>query len=114
MRRNTERPDMSATPRERVEALRDLIAHHDRRYHAEDAPEIPDAEYDALRRELEALEAQHPELAAADSPTQSVGARPSAAFQPVRHALPMLSITNAMSEAEIADFVRGIETELRV
>ena len=105
---------MPANPRERVQALRDLIAHHDRRYHAEDAPEIPDADYDALKRELEALEARFPELASADSPTQRVGAKPSPAFQEVRHALPMLSITNAMSAAEIADFVRGVENDLGV
>jgi len=82
---------MSAEARARLQALREQVAYHDRRYHAEDEPEISDAEYDALKRELEALEAAHPDAAGADSPSQRVGARPVAKFAPVRHALPMLS-----------------------
>ncbi len=103
---------MSATPRERIEALRELIAHHDQRYHALDAPEIPDAEYDALKRELEALEAAHPQFARRDSPTVTVGAKPAAGFRPVQHAVPMLSLSNAFSEEEVRDFVRRIEEKL--
>jgi len=105
---------MAATPRSRIRALRELIAGHDRRYHAEDAPAIPDAEYDALKRELEALEAAHPELASSDSPTQQVGARPAPGFSVVRHAVPMLSLSNAFSEEEVQDFVRRIEEKLDV
>jgi DNA ligase (NAD+) len=81
--------------RGRVEELRELIRRHNRLYYAEDAPEIRDAEYDALYKELEALEAQHPELATADSPTQRVGAEPLEEFEQVRHEVPMLSLQNA-------------------
>ena len=68
---------------ERVVALRALVAHHNERYHAEDAPEIPDADFDSLVAELRRLEADHPELADAQSPAQSVGAAPSSLFSPV-------------------------------
>ena len=81
--------------RGRIEELRELIRHHNRLYYAEDAPEISDAEYDALYKELEALEAQYPELATADSPTQRVGAEPLEGFEQVRHDVPMLSLQNA-------------------
>jgi DNA ligase (NAD+) len=105
---------MADTPRDRIRALREQIAHHDRLYHAEDRPEITDAEYDALKRELEALEAAHPELASSDSPTQKVGAKPAAGFAEVKHAVPMLSLSNAFSEEEVRDFVRRIEEKLDV
>src|SRR5690606_35251671 len=114
MRRNTEPPDMAATPRTRIRALRELIAHHDRRSHAEDRTDIPDEEFDELFRELQKLEREFPDLVSPDSPTQRVGFRSSSGFAEVRHALPMLSITNATSEKEIADFVKGIETELAI
>ena len=103
---------MPARARERLLALREQIARHDRLYHTEDAPEISDAEYDALKRELESLEARHPELAAADSPTRRVGARPAAGFASVQHAVPMLSLSNAFSDDEVRDFVRRIEEKL--
>ncbi len=90
-----------ATPAERVAELRALIAHHDERYHLLDSPEITDAEYDALKRELLALEAEHPELATPDSPTQSVGAAPSGLFAEVRHQVPMMSLDNAQTEDEL-------------
>ena len=80
------------SPRERVERLRAELERHNRLYYVEDAPEITDAEYDRLFRELEALEAQHPELASPDSPTQRVGGAPVKDLAPVRHELPMLSI----------------------
>ncbi len=105
---------MAQAPRDRIRALRELIAHHDRRYHGEDRPEIPDAEYDALKRELAGLEAAHPQLADAASPTQQVGARPAAGFAVVHHAVPMLSLSNAFSEQEVRDFVRRIEEKLDV
>ncbi len=76
----------------RVAELRAQIARHDRLYYELDAPEIPDAEYDRLFRALQALEAEHPELLAPDSPTQRVGGKPLEGFAPVRHAVPMLSI----------------------
>jgi DNA ligase (NAD+) len=85
---------------ERVRALRRLIEDANYRYYVLDAPTIPDAEYDRLFRELQALEAQYPELRAVDSPTQRVGGRPLSAFAPVRHALPMLSIRTETDTSE--------------
>ncbi len=81
--------------RDRIEELRELIRYHNRLYYVEDAPEISDAEYDALYKELEALEAENPELVTADSPTQRVGAEPLEEFEQIRHAVPMLSLQNA-------------------
>ena len=83
---------MSTDIREKVTALRNAIAAHDYRYYVLDAPIIADAEYDALYRELQQLEAQHPELIAPDSPTRRVGGRPLPEFPAVRHTVPMLSI----------------------
>jgi DNA ligase (NAD+) len=75
----------------RIEALRAELDYHNRQYYVYDAPEIPDAEYDRLLRELQALERQHPELITPDSPTQRVGDAPLAEFDEVAHRLPMLS-----------------------
>ncbi len=85
---------MAADPkiRERVNALRELLHHHAYRYYVLDQPEIPDAEYDRLFRELQALEARHPELVTPDSPTQRVGGKVLEGFAKVRHKVPMLSI----------------------
>src|ERR1700728_1970112 len=80
------------------------IAEHDRRYHGEDAPTISDAAYDALRRDYDALERAHPELADAQSQSRKVGAAPSEKFAKVRHAVPMLSLGNIFVEAEVAEF----------
>ncbi len=76
----------------RVADLRRMIEEHNRRYYVEDAPTISDAEYDSLFRELQALEAEHPDLVSPDSPTQRVGGSPRTDFAPVRHVVPMLSI----------------------
>ncbi|WP_206141096.1 NAD-dependent DNA ligase LigA [Stenotrophomonas maltophilia] len=103
---------MSPSPAERAEDLRRQIALANRAYHELDAPEIPDVDYDRMVRELESLEREHPELARADSPTQQVGARPSGRFAEVRHAVPMLSLSNAFSDEEVADFVRRIDERL--
>ena len=89
-------------------ALAAEIAEHDRRYHAEDAPTISDAAYDALRRKLEALEAAHPEFVDADSPSRKVGAAPSEKFAKVRHAIPMLSLGNIFADEEVAEFCARI------
>jgi DNA ligase (NAD+) len=86
---------------ERVAALRGTVEHHNRAYHELDAPEIPDADYDALVRELRALEEQFPELATADSISQAVGSAPSALFAPVTHRLPLLSLDNAFDRSEL-------------
>jgi len=90
----------------RIEALTRLILHHNRRYYQLDAPEISDADYDALLRELQALEAQFPDLAAPDSPTQRVGAPPLEKFGAVSHLTSMLSLANAFSDDEIREFDR--------
>jgi len=84
--------------------LADQIRHHDKLYYQKDAPEITDAEYDVLRRRLEALEKQFPELQTPDSPTQKVGAPPLETFAKVRHKVPMLSLNNAMSEEEVREW----------
>jgi DNA ligase (NAD+) len=88
-------------PAARAEELRGLIEYHNERYHRLDAPEIPDAEYDALVRELRDIEANHSDLATPTSPTQSVGAAPSTQFAPVEHRVPMMSLDNAFSPAEL-------------
>ncbi|MGE0081037.1 MAG: NAD-dependent DNA ligase LigA [Thiohalomonadaceae bacterium] len=98
----------------RIEELRGQIRHHNYLYYVLDAPEIPDAEYDRLFRELERLEAQHPELVTHDSPTQRVGAAPQRAFGEVRHEVPMLSLTNAFADEEVADFERRVRERLGV
>ena len=84
----------------RVAELRALIARCDEQYYADDAPELPDAEYDALKDELRSLEEQHPELLREDSPTVTVGARPSTLFAPAEHRVPMMSLDKVMSLAE--------------
>ena len=78
-------------PADRVQELRTLIRHHEERYYVHDAPEIADAEFDALMRELERLEAEHPDLLTADSPTQRVGGRPAEGFDTVEHAVTRIS-----------------------
>ncbi|MET4617468.1 DNA ligase (NAD+) [Stenotrophomonas sp. 2619] len=104
---------MSPSPAERAEALRRQIDDAGTAYHERDEQLIPDAEYDRLVRELEALERDHPELAVADSPTQRVGGKASSRFAEVRHAVPMLSLGNAFSDEEVQDFVRRISERLR-
>ncbi|HZS02141.1 MAG TPA: NAD-dependent DNA ligase LigA [Chloroflexota bacterium] len=89
------------TARERVEELRRQIDYHNYRYYVLDEPEISDAEYDRLMQELRRLEAEHPELASPDSPTQRVGAGPLEAFGVVEHRLPLLSLANAFSPDEL-------------
>ena len=97
---------MSDGARERIAALRTEIAHHDERYYGLDDPQIPDADYDQLLRELRALEGAHPELITPDSPTQRVAGAPSAAFEAVVHEVPMLSLDNAFSDEEVRAFER--------
>ena len=90
--------DPERAPEERVEALRQEISGHNRRYHEDDTPTIADADYDALVRELRALEEEHPELVTPDSPTQQVGAGAvDASSPPVEHRQPMMSLDNAFS-----------------
>ncbi|MBX3693243.1 NAD-dependent DNA ligase LigA [Dokdonella sp.] len=103
-----------ASPAARVAELRELIDDANYRYHVLDDPAIADIEYDRLMRELEALETAHPELADPASPTARVGAAPSREFAEVRHAIRMLSLANAFSDEEVAEFVRRIEEQLDI
>src|SRR4030042_479552 len=98
----------------RVERLREEIEYHNHRYYVLDQPEIPDAEYDRLMRELEKLENQYPELRALNSATQRVGAPPLEAFEIVRHSLPMLSLANAFDETEGRDFDKRVKKFLGI
>ena len=84
------------------------INEHNRLYHQEDAPRVPDAEYDALLRRLQDIEAQFPELVTQDSPTQQIGAEPTSGFAKVRHAVPMLSLANAFDDDDVIEFVARI------
>jgi DNA ligase (NAD+) len=95
--------------RKRVEKLCEEIEYHNHRYYVLDQPEISDAEYDRLMRELEKLEDQYPELRTLNSPTQRVGAPPLEAFEIVRHTLPMLSLGNAFAESEARDFDKRVK-----
>lgn len=98
----------------RVEALRAQLEEANHRYYVLDDPSITDAEWDALFRELQSLEAAHPELVSPESPTQRVGAKPSGKFESVTHSIPMLSLGNAFSDEEVEDFVNRIRKELGV
>jgi DNA ligase (NAD+) len=91
-------------PVDRIQTLRQLVRHHEERYYILADPEIADAEFDALMRELQQLEAEHPELVTADSPTQRVGGRLAAGFESVEHLQPLLSLDNAYSETELRAF----------
>jgi DNA ligase (NAD+) len=101
-----------AAARKRVDELRRLIARHDHLYYALDRPEVSDAEYDTLVRELRELEAVHPELVTPDSPTQRVSGQVSDAFATVEHLAPMLSLENATSEADLREFEARIKRAL--
>ncbi|MFO7275706.1 MAG: NAD-dependent DNA ligase LigA [Pseudomonadota bacterium] len=105
---------MKPSAAERIAELRRQIAYHNYRYYTLDDPEISDAEYDRLMEELRALEAEHPELASPESPTQRVGAPPSGKFAKVRHAVPMLSLDNAFTAEDVAAFVERIRRFLRL
>jgi DNA ligase (NAD+) len=103
---------MTANLAERAAELRKKLEDASYRYHVLDAPDIPDVEYDRMLRELDELEAAHPELATPDSPTRRIGSAPSGRFAEVRHAIPMLSLGNAFSDEEVQDFVRRIDETL--
>lgn len=94
--------------------LADEIAHHDRLYHGEDQPEISDAAYDAMRQRNAAIEARFPHLVLADSPSLRVGSAVSEKFDKVTHAVPMLSLDNAFSDADVRDFAARVRRFLRM
>ncbi|MGN1116002.1 MAG: NAD-dependent DNA ligase LigA, partial [Candidatus Ornithomonoglobus sp.] len=97
-----------AEPKERVAELTELINYHNYKYYVEDSPEITDFEFDALLCELEQLEAEHPELKKANSPTMRVGGEAASTFAEVRHTVPMQSLQKAFSMEEIYDFDRRV------
>jgi DNA ligase (NAD+) len=96
----------------RIAELSELVAYHNRRYHVLDDPEISDGDFDLLVRELRDLEAAHPELASASSPAQAVGGAPSALFAPVVHAVPMMSLDNAMAQGELVAWGQRVSRAL--
>jgi DNA ligase (NAD+) len=98
----------------KTESLRKQIRYHNYRYHVLDDPEVPDAEYDRLIHELQAIEKSHPELVTPDSPTQRVGDAPVSSFGTVEHELPMLSLDNAFTEDELGDFHRRVMDRLEL
>ncbi|MDR3699464.1 MAG: NAD-dependent DNA ligase LigA [Candidatus Sulfopaludibacter sp.] len=95
-------------PTREIEQLREELRRHEHLYYVADAPEITDAEYDALMRRLQALEEQHPELVTPDSLSRRVGGKPREGFVKVRHSVPMLSLDNALNEKELRDFDRRV------
>ena len=98
----------------RLQALRRELQRHSHLYYVLDAPEVTDSEYDRLTRELNALEAEHPDLVTPDSPSQRVGAAPAAEFGEVRHVVPMLSLDNAFSQEDLESFDRRVREKLEV
>jgi DNA ligase (NAD+) len=117
MARSDARPVDALTPEQAAAELARLaseIAHHDARYYREDAPEISDADYDRLRARNAAIEARFPELVRPDSPSHRVGAAPVEAFGKVTHRVPMLSLDNAMAEAEVAEFLKRVRRFLNL
>src|SRR5947209_16270669 len=90
------------------------LERHDKAYYQDDAPKISDAQYDALRKRFNAIEARFPELVSADSPSQKIGAAPSGKFRKIRHAVPMLSLDNAFAEQDVLDFVGRIRRFLKL
>lgn len=104
---------MSQSPADRAEKLRKELEHHEYRYYVLDQPEISDAAYDALMRELQGLEKAHPEIATPDSPTQRVGGLPREGFTKVAHSSPMLSLDNALNEEELREFDSRVQSLLK-
>ncbi len=101
-----------STLSKKLDALREKIRHHEERYYVLDDPEISDAEFDALLRELQALEEAHPETVTVDSPTQRVAGQPAEGFDTVEHAAPMLSLDNAYAEDELRAFDERVRRSL--
>ena len=100
--------------KEKIQTLHKLIQHHNYRYYVLDDPEVSDSEYDQLMRELQSLEAEHPEFITDNSPTQRVGAVPLSAFEQVKHQVPMLSLGNVFSEEELKAFDKRLHDRLDI
>lgn len=105
--------DVSASPAEKIQSLREQINHHNHLYYVLDEPSLPDAEYDRLMRELQALEQENPDLITTDSPTQRVGGAPLSGFTEVQHERPMLSLDNAMNADEFIAFDQRVRDRLK-
>ncbi|WP_406732793.1 NAD-dependent DNA ligase LigA [Vibrio scophthalmi] len=103
---------MSTEIQQKLEQLRETLHYHAVRYYVEDSPEIPDAEYDRLMRELLDIEAQHPDLVTIDSPSQRVGGKPLDGFESVAHEIPMLSLDNAFDDGELESFHKRMADRL--
>jgi len=97
-----------------LKRLAKVLAEHDKRYYQDDAPSVPDAEYDALRQRNNAIEAHFPELIRKDSPSRKVGVAPTGKFKKVRHVVPMLSLDNAFGDEDVVDFVDRIRRFLKL
>lgn len=104
----------SSNSKKRVEQLREEISRHNQNYYQYDAPQIPDADYDALMRELQLLETENPHLISDDSPTQRVGSAPLESFQQVRHEVPMLSLDNAFDDDEFEAFDKRVRDRVEL
>ena len=100
------------TPDQQIQALRDELRHHEYLYYGLDAPELTDAQYDALMNRLKSLEAEHPDLVTSDSPTQRVGGKPRDGFVKTQHSRPMLSLDNAYNETELRAWDQRIRDAL--
>ena len=103
-----------AQAKKELEHLAETIGHHDRLYYERDAPEISDAEYDALRLRNTAIEQRFPDLVRADSPSRRIGAAPAAGFAKVTHAKPMLSLDNAFDEEDVRAFFASVRSALGI
>lgn len=103
--------DGALDPAGRIDELRDVIRRHNRLYYEQDSPEIPDADFDQLLRELIALEDEHPDLITPDSPTQAVGGAATVTFSSVEHRAPMMSLDNALAPAEVVAWGHGFSVD---
>ncbi|POF55792.1 DNA ligase (NAD(+)) LigA, partial [Vibrio vulnificus] len=103
---------MSESKQQYLEELKQQLHYHAVRYYVEDNPEIPDAEYDRMMRELMAIEAEHPEWISVDSPSQRVGGVALDSFRQVTHEIPMLSLDNAFSDEELESFLKRAQDRM--
>ncbi len=103
---------MPASEKKQIEKLREQLRYHSYQYYVLDDPDVPDAEYDRLYKQLVALEEKHPELITSDSPTQRVGSKPLSAFDQIQHQMPMLSLDNVFSEEDLLSFYKRLQDRL--